>query len=209
MEVAEDFKASLEYLTTNDKYAINNYTVIARENTESASEISDALVEHIGKARPDYKLPALYVLDSIAKNIGTPYTLFLGHRLYSTFMDAYSTVDRNTRKKLDEMLKTWRNPVPGSLDTRPVFPIEITRKIENALIQARTRMLQAEQQQQRAQQELFQKRAPSATPATQWRNTPTPPQNLSRYPPPTQQGYPQMNGHGMGVSCANICQNAY
>ena len=48
-EVAEDFRASLADLTTNDRYQINNFTVIARENTEYASEISNALVEHIGK----------------------------------------------------------------------------------------------------------------------------------------------------------------
>lgn len=48
-EVAEDFRASLVDLTNNDRYAINNFTVIARENTEYASEISDVLIEHIGK----------------------------------------------------------------------------------------------------------------------------------------------------------------
>ena len=48
-EVAEDFQASLEFLQNNDRYAINNFTVIARENTEYASEISNVLIEHIGK----------------------------------------------------------------------------------------------------------------------------------------------------------------
>jgi pre-mRNA cleavage complex 2 protein Pcf11 len=48
-EVAEDFKASLEWLTNNDRYAINNFTVIARENTEFANEICNVLIEHIGK----------------------------------------------------------------------------------------------------------------------------------------------------------------
>jgi pre-mRNA cleavage complex 2 protein Pcf11 len=114
-------------------------------------------------------------------------------------MDAYSSVDRNTRKKLDEMLKTWRNPVPGSVDTRPVFPVEITKKIENALIQVKTRTVQFEQQQQRAQQELLQRRVGSNTPATQWRNTPTPPQNGSRFQPPPSQGYPPVNGHASNV----------
>ena len=48
-EVAEDYKASLEYLTNNDRYAINNFTVIAKENTENADAISNVLIEHIGK----------------------------------------------------------------------------------------------------------------------------------------------------------------
>lgn len=51
-EVAEDYKASLEYLTTNDRYSINNFTVIAKENTEHADAISNVLVEHIRKVSP-------------------------------------------------------------------------------------------------------------------------------------------------------------
>ncbi len=48
-EVAEDYKSSLEFLTNNDRYAINNFTVIAKENTEHADAISNVLVEHISK----------------------------------------------------------------------------------------------------------------------------------------------------------------
>ena len=46
-EVAEDYKASLEYLTANDRYAINNLTVIAKENTEHADAICKVLEERI------------------------------------------------------------------------------------------------------------------------------------------------------------------
>ena len=48
-EVAEDYNNSLEFLTTNDRYAINNLTVIARENTEHAPAISKVLEAHIRK----------------------------------------------------------------------------------------------------------------------------------------------------------------
>ena len=60
-------------------------------------------------------------------------------------MQAYALVDNNVRRKMDETLKTWKDPVPGGMDTRPVFPPEITRPIENALIKARTSAVQAEQ----------------------------------------------------------------
>ena len=46
-EVAEDYKSSLEFLTTNDRYAINNLTVIAKENIEHAEAISKVIGEHI------------------------------------------------------------------------------------------------------------------------------------------------------------------
>ena len=46
-EVAEDYKSSLEDLTTNTRWEINNLTVIARENTEHALAISKVLENHI------------------------------------------------------------------------------------------------------------------------------------------------------------------
>ena len=115
------------------------------------------------------------------KNVGTPYTLFLGRNLYQTFMNAYTLVDSQTRKKLDEMLKTWKEPVPGSLDTRPVFPADVTRSIENALIKARTAALQQQQQTRGPQEKLGRGRA-AATPPSGWRNTPTPPQAAPQHP---------------------------
>ncbi len=118
------------------------------------------------QAPPSRKLPALYVLDSVVKNVGTPYTLFFGRNLYQTFMNAYTLVDGPVRKKLEEMLKTWKEPVPGSLDSRPVFPSDITRPIENALIKARTAAISLQQQQAKT----LQGRAP-----TGWKATPTPP----------------------------------
>ncbi|KAL9120220.1 MAG: hypothetical protein Q9187_003222 [Circinaria calcarea] len=190
-EVAEDYKLALQDLITNDIYGIHNLTVVAKEYTEYAPAISKALEEHIRKAPPDRKLPAIYVLDSLAKNIGTPYTLFLGHNLYTTFMDAYSLVGPSVRKKLDEMLQTWKTSVPGSLDKRPVFPPEITKRIESALIQAKTVALQQQQQQHRGQQEMLRRRGPAITTPTPYRATPTPPQGMARYPPPTSQGYIQ------------------
>lgn len=93
-------------------------------------------------------------------------------------MNAYTLVDSQTRRKLDEMLKTWKEPVPGSLDTRPVFPPDITRGIESALIKARTAALQ--QQQARSHQEI-RTRSRVATPPN-WTNSPTMLQNARHYP---------------------------
>lgn len=131
------------------------------------------------QTRPEWKLPALYVLDSIVKNVGTPYTVYLGRNLYRTFMDAYTLMDQGTRKAMEGLLKTWKQPVPESMDPRPVFPPDVTRDIENALIKYRTAAIQ--------QQALSQKPGmshnlpPRPMPNAAWRNTPTPPQTASRY----------------------------
>ena len=68
-------------------------------------------------------------------------------------MAAYALVDQPVRRKMDEMLKTWKEPVPGSMDTRPVFPPEVTRPIENALIRAKTSYLQESRSQPNAYQQ--------------------------------------------------------
>lgn len=130
------------------------------------------------QTRPEWKLPSLYVLDSIVKNVGTPYTVYLGRNLYRTFMDAYLVVDQATRKAMEGLLRTWKQPVPESMDTRPVFPANVTADIENAVNKIRSVAAQA---QPPRPMHALPPRPPSNV---AWRDTSTPPQNLPRYPAP-------------------------
>ncbi|KAL8906636.1 MAG: hypothetical protein Q9207_001890 [Kuettlingeria erythrocarpa] len=200
-QVVEDYRSSLQDLTANNKHEINFLTMIAKEYMAKAVELSRVLEQHIREVSPERKLPALYVLDSIAKNVGGAYIHCLGHNLYHTFMDAYALVPPHIRKKLDEMVKTWKEPVPGSTDLRPVFPPEKTRPIETTLIRFRTLAVQGAQQQQRQQgmpmppYTMANQPYPMAAPQPQWQNTGTPPQSNGLYGPPHSQGYPQPNGY--------------
>lgn len=107
-------------------------------------------------------------------------------------MEAYASVDMPTRRKMDEMLKTWKEPIPGSIDTRPVFPPDVTRPIENALIKARTSAMQAQQQHYRNEQQLLGRgRAMPQPPQVPYRETPTPP---GARPPSQTSGYGPPNG---------------
>ncbi|KAK6339482.1 hypothetical protein TWF718_008892 [Orbilia javanica] len=192
-ELAEDYRSSLEDLSVNSRWEITNLTVIAKENIHAAQAISKVIEEHIQKTPPLRKLPALYLLDSIAKNVGTPYTLFFGRNLYRTFMDAYSLVEGPVRRKLEEMLQTWKQPVPGSTSSNPLFPAETTRKIDNALIKARTAAVQQQQKQMKQDNARFgivQQPGPAAVNPGPYRSTPTPPTNghgqAGPYNPPPQ-----------------------
>jgi hypothetical protein len=100
-------------------------------------------------------------------------------------MEAYALVDNNVRKKMDEMLRTWKEPVPGALDTRPVFPREVTGPIENALIKARTSAMQAQNEYLRSQQP--NRSRSSVTNVPPHRDTPTPPTTYRQPPPPPMQ----------------------
>ena len=175
-EVAADFRDALQDLRMNSRPEISNLTLIAKENTEYAEAISNELQKHIQSTRPEWKLPALYVLDSIVKNVGTPYTVYIGRNLYRTFMDAYLVMDQATRKNMEGLLKTWKMPVPESMDPRPVFSADVTQDIENALAK-----FHAAQQQVRPQHAL-PPRPPSLNVA--WRGTSTPPQSGPRYAAP-------------------------
>lgn len=135
-------------------------------------------VTNMLQTRPEWKLPSLYVLDSIVKNVGTPYTVYLGRNLYRTFMDAYLVVDQATRKAMEGLLRTWKQSVPESMDTRPVFPANVTGDIENAVNKIRS---VAAQTQPPRPMHALPPRPPSNV---AWRDTSTPPQNLPRYPAP-------------------------
>jgi pre-mRNA cleavage complex 2 protein Pcf11 len=105
-------------------------------------------------------------------------------------MEAYASVDNQVRRKMDEMLKTWKEPVPGSLENRPVFPLDVVRPIENALIKARTSALQAQQE-----------RMARGRPGQPYRETPTPPgMRPGPGPPPGThvQHFQPMNGSRQG-----------
>jgi pre-mRNA cleavage complex 2 protein Pcf11 len=95
------------------------------------------------------KLPALYLLDSICKNVGSPYPLLFGRNIYRTFMDAYTLVEPPLRRKLEELLFTWKQPPPTGLTSSPVFAVDVTRKIDTALLKAKTLAVQLEQRRQR------------------------------------------------------------
>ncbi|CAI4217268.1 unnamed protein product [Parascedosporium putredinis] len=187
-EVAEDFKTALEDMTSISRIEIMNLCQIARENTEHAFEISEVLVAHINRAAPQKKLAALYVLDAIVKNVGTPYTLYVAPKLFSTFMESYARVEHPVRRKMEEMLKTWKSPIPGSMDTKPVFPPDVVGPIENALIKAHNSAMQTLQQNRKTQPHILGRPPPGAP----HRNTPTPP-GMPQGGVPRGHAYPQPN----------------
>ncbi len=136
------------------------------------------LVTDMYQTRPEWKLPSLYVLDSIVKNVGTPYTVYLGRNLYRTFMDAYLVVDQATRKAMEGLLRTWKQSVPESMDPRPVFPANVTGDIENAVHKIHT--IAAQAQPPRPVHALPARPPPSVG----FGGTATPPQNVPRYTAP-------------------------
>ena len=61
---------------------------------------------------PTNRLPALYLLDSISKNIGPPYVSLFCRFIERAFLSAYHAVDPSTKIKMEELLGTWRTGGP-------------------------------------------------------------------------------------------------
>lgn len=75
-ELLRSYRTELAELKMNSKPIISSLTMIAGEQRHLAStsnSVASALLSHITECPQYQRLPALYVLDSIAKNIGQPY----------------------------------------------------------------------------------------------------------------------------------------
>lgn len=72
----------------------------------------------------------MYLLDSISKNIGSPYTELWAPRVATLFLESYRVVDQPTKRRLEELLATWRVAGP---DKRPLFGDAAQQGIERAL----------------------------------------------------------------------------
>ncbi|TID30413.1 hypothetical protein CANINC_001014 [Pichia inconspicua] len=131
-QIGDDYYTSLQALTFNSRPIIETHTTLAQENSQYAQDIVTAVEKRIEKAIPSQKLYALYLLDSISKNIGLPYTSLFSHNLFKTFTQTYGLVDDQTRCKLIKLFKTWK--VPTALTGLPLFDPNQLDKIEQFLI---------------------------------------------------------------------------
>ncbi|CEP25074.1 Protein PCF11 AltName: Full=protein 1 of CF I [Cyberlindnera jadinii] len=132
--LGDDFYVAISDLTNNSRPMITSFTLLAQENIDAAEYLTRAVEKRIEKAVPHQKLYALYLLDSICKNVGSPYTLLFAQKIYQTYTQAYLLVDDQTRKKFIDLFKTWKNAKTSS--GLPLFPDEPMAKIEQFLVRA-------------------------------------------------------------------------
>ncbi|SPO29376.1 related to PCF11 component of pre-mRNA 3`-end processing factor CF I [Ustilago trichophora] len=128
---AKMYNSHLKSLTFNSKPIITNLTVIAHDHAARMSAVvAKCLDDHIMQSHPSVRLPALYTLDSISKNIGHPYTQLWSARIVPIFLESYRLVDQPTKMRMEELLGTWKTAGPGA---RPLFGDNAQWSIERAL----------------------------------------------------------------------------
>lgn len=132
-KILEEFKSTLDGLTFNSRPMITTLTQLAEENMSLAQEFVGMVENRVEKCVPSQKLYAFYVMDSICKNAGSPYTIYFSKNLHKLFRKAYLLVDNQTRTKMISMFKTWLVPLPaGDL----MFDHSSLESIEKFLIKA-------------------------------------------------------------------------
>ncbi|XP_076676323.1 pcf11 cleavage and polyadenylation factor subunit isoform X2 [Andrena cerasifolii] len=131
-EIADEYISSLSDLTINSKPLINMLTMLAEDNIEHAPAIVQAVENHLQKVRSDIKLPVLYLIDSIVKNVNGAYLNLFTQNIVNTFCGVFEKVDENTRASMWKLRQTWNDVFPAkklfSLDVRvqsidPAWPI--------------------------------------------------------------------------------------
>lgn len=104
---ATEYDSFLNDLTFNSKDVINNLTKIAGENIPSFNAIAHVLEKRILLMPPTMKLPFLYLVDSICKNIGVVFVNRFRQGIGHCFVCAYECGTPDVRASMQRLLNTW------------------------------------------------------------------------------------------------------
>ncbi|XP_037871150.1 pre-mRNA cleavage complex 2 protein Pcf11 isoform X2 [Bombyx mori] len=153
-EISEEYASSLADLTVNSKPLINMLTILAEENIEHAGVIVETVEKHLEKVHPDIKLPVLYLVDSIIKNVGGAYTQKFSQSIVNMFTRTFKQVDEKIRSQMFKLRETWHDVFPATklyqLDVKvnlidPAWPIQAQPQQSNIHPPASTPVLTDEE----------------------------------------------------------------
>ncbi|XP_057314535.1 pre-mRNA cleavage complex 2 protein Pcf11-like [Hydractinia symbiolongicarpus] len=113
--VSDEYTSALSDLNFNSKPMINVLTMLAEENSDYAQVIVQCICDRIKKVGVDQKMPSLYLLDSILKNIGGEYVAIIAKHIVNTFCSVFESAnDERKRMQLFKLRNTWAQYVPNS-----------------------------------------------------------------------------------------------
>ncbi|XP_050085054.1 uncharacterized protein LOC126570945 [Anopheles aquasalis] len=113
-EIEKEYLSSLADLNVNSKPLINMLTILAEENVEYAPVIVKSVENHLAQVGPEVKLPILYLVDSIVKNVGKQYQSLFSQVIVNMFCGVFETVNERVREKMFGLRQTWNDVFPQS-----------------------------------------------------------------------------------------------
>jgi len=91
---------------------INTLTMRAAQIYDDPCQIRYSIIciieRCIQQIQPHRKLVLLYVMDSIIKSVGEPYTRMMMLNLVAIFSGAFHEVDNSTRMQMIKLLNSWQ-----------------------------------------------------------------------------------------------------
>lgn len=99
---------TLASLKVAQKPTINMLTMLADDNrTVHNRSIVQLIINYINKTVPRNRLPALYVIDSICKNLRNEYIILFSPHISTIFIKTYNQCDTIIQKQLIHLYNTW------------------------------------------------------------------------------------------------------
>ncbi|CAG7733227.1 unnamed protein product [Allacma fusca] len=120
-EIAIKYASQLTELRNNSKPLINSLTMMAEDHIRHAKMIVLTIENHLRKVDPEYKLPILYLIDSIVKNVKKDYVPLFSENITTTFTQAFSQVPEKIRTQLWKLRQTWNDVFP----TKKLYSIDV------------------------------------------------------------------------------------
>ncbi|KAI3654264.1 hypothetical protein MP228_000983 [Amoeboaphelidium protococcarum] len=112
-EIGEDYALSLQDLSYNSKPIITSLTLIAEENEWAAEQIVQVIEQRLQSVPLNQKLPVMYLMDSIIKNVKGKYLVYFAANLYRIYTAIYEQAcasqkeGDDLRARLEKLIKTW------------------------------------------------------------------------------------------------------
>ncbi|KAJ8667667.1 hypothetical protein QAD02_009330 [Eretmocerus hayati] len=109
-ELVEEYRTTLQDLRDSSKPFITMLTQLADEYSDYAPAIVGAIEAHLQQVRNEVKLPVLYLIDSIIKNLKEKnYRELFEKNMVTTFCGVFKKVNETIRAKMWKLRDTWND----------------------------------------------------------------------------------------------------